>query len=420
MSKDQFASYNKATGAAGEKPWYIAPQNGSQWTNFRDSATGFAQSPGGGLILGAVGGGLAGDFLGAGAGAGGDGAFLGGYEDLSGGVDYGSAFDSTAGSGGGFGGSGVDYGPDFDTTSGTDPRRGAGGGYSPDYGTSFDSTAMPFNGGGGFGGGAPQAAAFSAGGDGAFTGSFEDLAPGSGGESGAPVGNDPNVPDPDELRKRAAASLAKPPDVTTAGVPSAGSPTGAPTTGSPAAGSGAAPKSFIQKAIDSATNSPLSAASLGFNLYKQSQAAKNGQSAQAQLEKVAQPASDASKKLIEEGLGGNVPAPILTQFNKTAEQQKAAIDSRYANMGRDPNNDSSAAAEKAKIDEARDAQIANYASQLLQQGLTAAGVASAPATQAILAGVNQDKDMQNAMAQMLQQMAFLETMRSNRGGATPP
>lgn len=238
---------------------------------------------------------------------------------------------------------------------------------------------------------------------------------------GAPVGGDPNAPESDdELRRRAAASLAKP-------APAVGSPTGTPTgtpTGAPAAPAAGAPtappaagKGIFQKAVDSATNNPLGAASLGFNLYKQSQVNKNSKSAQDQLQAVAQPASDASKQLIAEGLSGNVPSSILTQFTTTANQQKDAIRARYANMGRDPNNDSSAAAELAKVDEARDAQIANYASTLLTQGLTAAGVANAPATQAILAGVNADREMQNAMSQMLQQMAFLESINASKKAA---
>lgn len=50
MSKAQFAS--NATGATAENPWYLAPQNGSAWTNFRDTASGFLSSPGGQLISG--------------------------------------------------------------------------------------------------------------------------------------------------------------------------------------------------------------------------------------------------------------------------------------------------------------------------------------------------------------------------------
>lgn len=166
----------------------------------------------------------------------------------------------------------------------------------------------------------------------------------------------------------------------------------------------------------------LPLASLGLTAYKQNQQNKQGQTTQEQLNRLSQPAQDASRKLIEEGMAGNVPPAILQQLQTTAQAQKDAIRSRYANMGRDPNNDSAAAAEMAKVDEAMNAQIAQYSSQLLQQGLQAAGVAAGPATAAIQAGVQSDKALQDSMTNAMQQMMLLRQLQQqgNQQGAPAP
>lgn len=218
--------------------------------------------------------------------------------------------------------------------------------------------------------------------------------PEMGGGSGLPIGGDasgivdPN--DPDKLLKTGQAASA-----------GAGTPT-------------AAQPSFIQKAVDSVTKNPLQAAALAANAVKQYQTNKNGQSAQDQLKTLSAPARAASEQLINQGMAGTVPAPIMQQFQTTFNNTKAAIESRYANMGRDPNNDSSAQAEIKQAKDQMDAQVANYASTLLNQGLSAAGVANGPATAAINAGVAQDKELGNAMSQSLQQMAMLQAMQSGK------
>lgn len=177
---------------------------------------------------------------------------------------------------------------------------------------------------------------------------------------------------------------------------------------------GATDPSFIQKAINSVTKNPLQAGALGLNAFSQFNANKNGKSAQDQLKALSQPAQDASKQLIGEGMAGNVPAPIMQQFQTTFNNAKSAIEGRYANMGRDPNNDSSAQAEIKQAKDQMDAQVANYASQLLTQGLSAAGVAAGPATASINAGVAQDKELSASMAQALQQMAMLQAMQQGK------
>jgi hypothetical protein len=155
----------------------------------------------------------------------------------------------------------------------------------------------------------------------------------------------------------------------------------------------------------------LPLASLAIGQYNLS---RNGKSTQDQLTKIADPARRASEQLINQGLAGQVPAPILQQFNDTFNQQKSAIEARYANMGRDPNNDSSAQREISDLAAKRDANIANYASQLLSQGLAAAGVAAGPATAAVQAGVQQDQQLSSAMGNTMQQLAMLQALQNGQ------
>ncbi len=198
-------------------------------------------------------------------------------------------------------------------------------------------------------------------------------------------------------------------------------PSGTPVGGS-SPGAPAAPDKpgIADRAINAVMKNPLGAAGLGLNAWRAYQAKQQGQSAQDQLNKNAQPAADASKQLIAQGTAGQVPPAILQQFNTSAQQAKDAIRARYANMGRDPNNDSSAAAELAKVDQDRDAQIANYASTLLNQGLAAAGVANGPQTAAVQAGVNQDKQLSDSMSSALQNYMMLQSLQNRQGGGATP
>lgn len=139
---------------------------------------------------------------------------------------------------------------------------------------------------------------------------------------------------------------------------------------------------------------------------------------QKQLQKIAAPASSASEKLLAEGTSGQVPPAIMQQFDQTYKDTVQEITQRYANMGRDAKTDSAAQAEIAKAKQAMDAQVANYAASLTSQGLSAAGVASGPATQAALAGAEQDRALQQSMAGTLQQMALLEALSKQQGGTT--
>lgn len=162
----------------------------------------------------------------------------------------------------------------------------------------------------------------------------------------------------------------------------------------------------------------LPLAGLGYAAYRNNQA---GKSAQDQLNKVAQPAQDASKQLIAQGTAGQVPQALQTQIQNTYNQTVQQIKARYARMGRDPDNDSGAAAEIAKAGQDRDAQIANAAQTILNQGLAAAQVANGPAQNAVMAGVNSDTQLAQAMAGTLSQMAMLQYLkeRGTTGAPTP-
>ncbi len=197
--------------------------------------------------------------------------------------------------------------------------------------------------------------------------------------------------------------------------------------GAPDGGAGGPPKpddpNFAQKAMKTlglydpakGTLGPnaLPIGMMGVNAYNQN---KRGSAAQNQLNNLSQPARGASEQLINQGLAGDVPKPILDQFNRTFDQQKSAIEARYASMGRDPQSDSAAQKEISDLAATRDASIANYASQLLNQGLAAAQVAAGPATAAVTAGVQSDKELSNAMAQTMQQLALLQSLRSRETG----
>lgn len=159
---------------------------------------------------------------------------------------------------------------------------------------------------------------------------------------------------------------------------------------------------------------------LGVLAASQANAARAGKSTQAQLEKVASPAQEASKRLLAEGAEGTVPPAVMQQFERSLKDKTAEIVQRYANMGRDAATDSAAQSEIAKARDAMDAQVAQYAASLTTQGLQAAGVAAGPATQAVMAGAQKDQELQKAMAGSLQQMALLQALsRGQQPGAAP-
>lgn len=139
-----------------------------------------------------------------------------------------------------------------------------------------------------------------------------------------------------------------------------------------------------------------------YNAYKQKQATS---SLQKQEQAAAQPITDASKSLIAQGESGQVPAAIMQEFQTTRDQTVAAIKQRYANMGRDPNNDSAAAAEIANANNAMNAGVANYSQQILTEGLDAAGIATNAGIEAAKAGAASDDAYQKALMSFLTSQA---------------
>lgn len=180
-------------------------------------------------------------------------------------------------------------------------------------------------------------------------------------------------------------------------------------------GAPAATPSFVDQALKAMSQNKLATAGLGLNVLSQVQANRAGRSAADQLRANAAPVSAASKQLLEQGLAGKVPPEIMQQYQTSFQNRVAEINQRYANMGRDPKTDSAAQGEIAKAKQEMDAQVANYASSLVNQGLQAAGVASGPQTQAVIAGMQQDKELQAAMAGSLNSLALLQSLQRSQG-----
>lgn len=125
----------------------------------------------------------------------------------------------------------------------------------------------------------------------------------------------------------------------------------------------------------------------------------------------------ASDQLLAEGTSGNVPPAVMQQYDQSYKDKVSEINQRYANMGRDPRTDTGAQAEIQKAKDAKDAQVANYASGLTTQGLQAAQVAAGPQTQAAIAGAQKDEALQAAMANGLQTLAMMQAYQGKQ--ATP-
>lgn len=215
------------------------------------------------------------------------------------------------------------------------------------------------------------------------------------------------------------------PSVSGLQVGSGGAPTGAGgveapgVVPNPAAATPTPTPSYVDKAMASIKANPLPAASLGLNIWSQLNANKAGKSAQDQLNRNAQPVSDASKQLLQEGLAGKVPTAIMQQYQQSFNDRVSEIKQRYASMGRDPNTDSAAQADIAKAKQDMDGQVAQYAASLVNQGLQAAGVASGPQTQAVIAGMQQDKDLQAALSGSLNSLALFQALQRNQQTPAP-
>lgn len=150
---------------------------------------------------------------------------------------------------------------------------------------------------------------------------------------------------------------------------------------------------------------------LALNLGATAVRAGSENSLQKQLQKNAAGPQAASQRLLAEGASGQIPPAVMQQFTQSFNDRVGEITQRYANMGRDAKTDSAAQAEIARARTGLDAQVAQYSQQLTEQGLRAAGVASGPATNAAMAGAQQDRDLSTAMAGSLQQMALLEALQ---------
>lgn len=147
----------------------------------------------------------------------------------------------------------------------------------------------------------------------------------------------------------------------------------------------------------------------GMGLSAVAQAGK-GNALQKSLTEAAGPASNAAQQLLSQGLSGQVPEAFMTQLERSYQEKIQEISQRYANMGRDATTDSAAQYEMQRAKDARDAQVAQYASQLTSQGLQAASIAQGPTMQAAMAGAQADQSLQSAIASTLQQMAMLEAL----------
>lgn len=119
--------------------------------------------------------------------------------------------------------------------------------------------------------------------------------------------------------------------------------------------------------------------------------------------------SAAADQLLNAGLSGKGSASAQFEIDRWLNGQKSQIQQRYANMGRDASNDSSAQRELADAEAQSIAMRDKSAQALIAQGLQAAGLAQGPELQAALVGAQEDKEFTNAIAQMFQTLAFLQS-----------
>lgn len=365
-----------------------------------------------------------------------------------------------------YGGGGGSSAADFaDPLAGLTQATGSAGGpidpnYRPPFGDGVDpvQTASNFAPPGGVeqAPGAPGAQPTPASGPGVSTPASQSVATTSGpAVSGAPIGGDPTLP------AAAQGTPGVPPSPTQAPAPvvdkgiSAGAadklrigmnalPPGTTTAGKsvldrlgltkdggigpnvlPAAGLVAGALANKQGA-ETAKGTP-SVAQANQNVTKAAETQKQ------ELTQLNAPARAASEQLIQQGLSGTVPPNILSKFDQTMTDRIEQIRQRYASMGRDPDKDSAAATEIARAKQDRDQQIAAYSSELLRQGLAAAGISQAGGSAAAASGVNaaqsgvnaalagaqSDREYSNATAEMLKNMAMLQSMTASREGVKP-
>lgn len=175
----------------------------------------------------------------------------------------------------------------------------------------------------------------------------------------------------------------------------------------------------VDKALNAITKNPLTAAGIGVNVLSQINARKQGKQLDQQLRASAAPASSVANQLISEGLSGKPSASAAFDISKWTQATKSAIRQRYANMGRDPSNDSAAAKELADVDAKAVAMRDAAAQGLLQGGLNAAQIAQGPTTQAALAAAQQDKELGASIANTLTALGQLQAMSSRGAGAAP-
>lgn len=184
--------------------------------------------------------------------------------------------------------------------------------------------------------------------------------------------------------------------------------------GSPPSTNAPPKPTLSDRALSAITNNPLMTGALGLNLAGQVQASQAQKKREAEARRNVEPASNASRQLIEQGMAGQVPPAIMAQFDRSLNDRVLEIKQRYANMGRDAKTDSAAQEEIRRATAAKDAQVAKYAQDLITTGLQAAGVSAGPSQAAIQAGAAQDKALQNAMGGTLNSMAMLEALKNRQ------
>lgn len=255
--------------------------------------------------------------------------------------------------------------------------------------------------------------------------------------SGMPVGSAP--PGVETLAGPPGVPEVPPAAPAPAAAPAPGAAPAAPPAGGPAAGAPApkAPLSLtnpnvtsmasnassalqklgiLNKTGDSLGPNALPAAGLAFSALGQKKA---GTGLEDKLNAAGAPARAASDRLLAEGLGGRPNASTAAAIDKWALDTKEGVKQRYASMGRNPDLDSAARKELADVDSKAVAMRDQAAQGMISQGLQAAQIASGPSTQAALAGAQEDRAFQTAIANMLQQMAFLNAQQAKPTAGQP-
>jgi hypothetical protein len=175
----------------------------------------------------------------------------------------------------------------------------------------------------------------------------------------------------------------------------------------------ATPGAF-DKAISAITNNPLTAASLGMTGLSAYQGKEAAKALQSSLQQAGAQTSNTAQQLLNQYQTGTINPAQDKQITDWTNNQMAQIKQRYASMGRDPNTDSAAQAEMANA-EAQAVAMRDQALQgVLTQGLSAAGVAAGPTTQAIMAGYNANTAAQQSMAQGMQTLAMLQALQQGK------